>query len=208
MKPIYLIIFLCCGKFAFAHQPDLSSLMIYEQNGKYLLLIKSSLTAFEGEIDYHFKPDSYKTPEAFQELVIRHFQKNCSVSINHETIKFKNPRVMLGHETTIFVELLNVPNKINAMHVKNTFFQDMPNNICELILTIKGLPQIQYILNKDNKQAVKLRAEKNNWIIEDAPGTDNTTSNSIIYGILALISFLVISILIMKRKKSSDIGLY
>jgi len=39
--------------FLFAHSPDLSSMMIYEQNGKYFLAIKSSLTAFEGEIDYH-----------------------------------------------------------------------------------------------------------------------------------------------------------
>ena len=54
MKTIYLIIFLLGFKAVYAHNPDLSSLMIYEQNGKSILLIKSSLTAFEGEVDYIF----------------------------------------------------------------------------------------------------------------------------------------------------------
>ena len=54
MKALYLIIFLFGFKAVYAHNPDLSSLMIYEQNGKSILLIKSSLTAFEGEVNYIF----------------------------------------------------------------------------------------------------------------------------------------------------------
>ena len=65
MKSVYLFLLLLCAKAVHAHEPDLSNLMIYEQNGKCLLVIKSSLTAFEGEIDYLFGKNAYKSPEAF-----------------------------------------------------------------------------------------------------------------------------------------------
>ncbi len=201
IKSIYLIIFLVCGKFAYAHQPDLSSLMIYEQNGKYLLIIKSSLTAFEGEIDYYFKKNAYKTPEEFQELVIKYFQKKCFVIANNDTIKFINTRTILGHETTVFAELTNVPNTINSIYVKNTLFQDMPNNMCELILTIKGLTQKQYILNKDNKQEVTLRLENNIWVIDEVSNHLYKTSNLFFLIAVILLALIVITIIILKKKK-------
>ena len=160
MKTVYLIIFLLGFKAAFAHNPDIASLMIYEQNGKSILLIKSSLTAFEGEVDYIFGKDSYKTPEEFNQLVIQHFQKNCFVIANGDTIKFTNIQVQLGHETNLFAELENVPKTINSFYVSNTLFKDMPNNQCELILTLNGLPQKQYILDKSNQQEVNLKVEE------------------------------------------------
>jgi len=199
----YLMMFLLVGNFAYAHQPDLSSLMIYEQNGKHLLIIKSSLTAFEGEIDYCFEKNAYKTPEDFQALVIKLFQKNCFLIINNDTIKCLNPRVILGHETTIFVELSNIPNNINSIYVKNTLFKDIPNNACELILSIKDLPQKQYILNKDNKQEVKLSLENNLWTIDDLSNPFYKTSNLIFLGVFALLVLIVAIIVILKKKNIS-----
>lgn len=195
--------FLLVGNFAYAHQPDLSSLMIYEQNGKHLLIIKSSLTAFEGEIDYCFEKNAYKTPEDFQALVIKLFQKNCFLIINNDTIKCLNPRVILGHETTIFVELSNIPNNINSIYVKNTLFKDIPNNACELILSIKDLPQKQYILNKDNKQEVKLSLENNLWTIDDLSNPFYKTSNLIFLGVFSLLVLIVAIIVILKKKNIS-----
>ena len=165
--------------FLFAHSPDLSSMMIYEQNGKYFLAIKSSLTAFEGEIDYHFNKNAYKTPEEFQQLVSKHFQKNCLLIINNNTIKFIHPTVVLGHETTVFAELLNVPDKFNSLYVRNTVFKDMPNNMCELILTLKGLPQKQYILTNANNQEVKLNVENDYWEVEETNASFFKSSNLI-----------------------------
>jgi hypothetical protein len=54
--------------FLYAHSPDLSSLMIYEENGKTFLVIKSSIAAFEGEVVYLYGKESYKTPQEFNEL--------------------------------------------------------------------------------------------------------------------------------------------
>ena len=176
MKKVILIIFLLGFKLAFAHNPDIASLMIYEQNGKSILLIKSSLTAFEGEVEYMYGKDSYKTPEAFNQLVIQHFQKNCFMVANGDTIKFSNIQVQLGHETNLFAELENVPNTINSFYVTNTMFKDMPNNKCELIVTLDGLPQQQFILDKSNQQEVNLKVEDNVWVVTETARAANFNS--------------------------------
>jgi hypothetical protein len=201
MKSVYLFLLLLCAKAVQAHEPDLSNLMIYEQNGKCLLVIKSSLTAFEGEIDYLFGKNAYKSPEAFQQLVIKHFQNNCLVMMNGDTVKLINPTVLLGHESTLIAELLNTPNKVNSIYIRNRLFKDMPSNMCEIILTLKGLPQKQYILDNANKQEVKLTIENNNWTVVKA--VDWSYKNpSLVFGLvfLGVVSAAII-VAIRKNKK-------
>lgn len=189
--------------FLFAHSPDLSSMMIYEQKGKYFLAIKSSLIAFEGEIDYHFNKNAYKTPEEFRQLVSKHFQKNCLLIINNDTIKFIHPTVVLGHETTVFAELLNVPDKFNSLYVRNTVFKDMPNNVCELILTLKGLPQKQYILTNENNQEVKLNVENDHWEVEETNASFFKSSNLLLWLLLFLSVLVVVAIALWRKKNIS-----
>ncbi len=167
MKPILLLFTLCCFQAVFAHQPALSSLMIYEQNGKYRLIVKSSLSAFDGEINFLYGKNAYKTPAEFQKLVIAHFQKNCSVVVNNTPIRLANPYVNLGHETTFWAELPNFPNSAETVFVKNTSFEDMPGNLCELILAIPKLPQYQYILHEGNNHAVELNLKNNSWTVAE-----------------------------------------
>jgi hypothetical protein len=189
--------------FLLAHSPDLSSMMIYEQNGKHFLAIKSSLTAFEGEIDYHFNKNAYKTPEEFQQLVSKYFQKKCLLIINNDTIKFVQPSVILGHETTVFAELQNVPQKINYVHLKNELFADLPHNQCELILTLKGYPQKQYILNKENLHQVKVLMKNGNWTIVENENFFSKTPNQIIFWVFSIVVIAVLIIAIRKKKNIS-----
>ncbi len=187
--------------FLYAHSPDLSSLMIYEENGKTFLVIKSSIAAFEGEVVYLYGKESYKTPQEFNELAIEYFKENCFVAINNETITFINPQIQLGHETTLFAELQHIPKQINSIHVKNTLFKDMPNNLCELILILKGLPQKQYILNNNSRHEVKLKLEKNKWSIEERSNTNVTSNKFILIG--SIISFIFVAIVFTQRKSFS-----
>ena len=193
-----------CVKLSQAHEPDLSNLMIYEQNGKCFIVIKSSLTAFEGEVDYLFGKNAYKSPEEFQQLVIKHFQNNCLVIINDERITFKNLKVILGHETTLFAELSNTPSKVNSIYVRNTLFKDMPSNMCEIILMFKGLDQKQYILSKGNEHEVKLTIENNKWKVVKAMDWSHKNP-TLVFG---LVFFLVVSAIIMivirKNKKNTQ----
>jgi len=187
--------------FLYAHSPDLSSLMIYEENGKTFLVIKSSIAAFEGEVVYLYGKESYKTPQEFNELAIEYFKENCFVAINNETIKFINPQIQLGHETTLFAELQHIPKQINSIYVKNTLFKDMPNNLCELILILKGLPQKQYILNNNSRHEVKLKLEKNKWSIEERSNANVTSNKFILIG--SIISFIFVAIVFTQRKSFS-----
>ncbi len=192
VRYLSLAMLLFCFRAGWAHQPDLSSLMIYEQNGKSILLIKSSLTAFEQEIIYLYGKDSYKTPQEFQQLVIKHFQKNCLITINDETIQFASPQVILGHETTVVAELSNRPKTIKSVYLKNTLFKDMPNNVCEVILTLNNLPQKQFILGSNLYLDAKLKVENGRWLVAET-GTDLYKKPAfILLGILLVIVSLII----------------
>lgn len=162
MKHIYLLFFAFLPHMLHAHSPDVSSLMFYEQNGEAFLIMKSSLTAFEGEINYHFNKDSYKTPEEFKQLVIKHFIKNSLIMVNDKTLKFIKPQVQLGHETTLFVALGSISNTLKSIYIKNNFFKDMPNNQCELIIR-HNFQQKQFILNNENNHQVKFSIENGQW---------------------------------------------
>ena len=191
-RSLSLVLLLFCFRAGWAHQPDLSSLMIYEQNGKSILLIKSSLTAFEQEIIYLYGKDSYKTPQEFQQLVTKHFQKNCLITINDETIQFVSPQVILGHETTVVAELSNRPKTIKSVYLKNTMFKDMPNNICEVILTLNNLSQKQFILGSNLYLDVKMNVENGRWTNAET-GTDLYKKPAfILLGILLVIVSLII----------------
>ena len=186
--------------FLFAHSPDLSSLMIYEQNGKKFIAIKSSLTAFEEVVVYHYGKDSYKTPQEFNKLAIKHFTKSCFVIINNDDITFTNLQIQLGHETTLFAELENVPETITTYYVKNIMFEDMPNNQCELILSHKDLPQKQVILNNENKHEVQFRIENNKWEIEEI----SIIGKNMFIIVGSMLFVILIAIVFTKRKTSTS----
>ena len=197
MKTAWLFIFLFGFRAVYAHNPDIASLMIYEQNGKSILLLKSSLTAFEGEVNYLFGKDSYKTPETFNQLVVQHFQENLSLVVNGNTLTFSNIQVQLGHETNLFAEINNLPNKIESFYVRNTVFKDMPNNRCELILSTTGYPQKQYILTRENKHEVTLNVAGKDWVV-----AETTDSFSFSQGLLIGIpSVLIASMILFRTRK-------
>jgi len=80
-----------------AHQPELSTLMFYEdKKGRCFLQVSSSLTAFEGEIDYHYSKNAYKTPQEFKDLVADYFKKNVLFVFNErDTLKFGEIQVLI-----------------------------------------------------------------------------------------------------------------
>ena len=162
------------------------------------MLIKSSLTAFEGEIDYIFGKGAYKTPEEFKELVLEHFQKKCLVIANGDTLTFSNIQVQLGHETNLFVELDGVPKSIKTLYLSNALFKDMQNNKCELILTLNGLPQKQHILDNGNQHEVTLKVENGQWVSQEASNRDDLLPYFLIGAAVLLI---VVVIAIVKRRK-------
>ena len=201
MRLKYLFLFLFFFQKLYAHSPELSSLMIYEQEGKKFLVIKSSISAFQEEIDFHYKKNRYKTPDEFMQLVLKHFEKNCALIINNEKIRFINKSVILGHETTLFAQLANFPKQINSLQISNNFFKDMNNNQCELILAFNNLPQKQYIFTNENNHAAKLQMKNNLWIEED-PNNSFFKNNKFFYLTLTVSLLVIASIALYSRNKS------
>jgi hypothetical protein len=96
-----------------------------------------------------------------------------------------------------------VPDKFNSLYVRNTVFKDMPNNMCELILTLKGLPQKQYILTNENKQEVNLRVENDNWKVEETNASFFKSSNLLLWSLLFLSVLVVVAITVWRKKNIS-----
>ena len=118
---------------------------------------------------------------------------------NGDTIKFTNIQVQLGHETNLFAELENVPKTIKSFYVSNAVFKDMHNNKCELILTLNGLPQKQYILDNGNQQEVTLKVENNKWVVVETAKSFYLNSTFLIGSAVLLIVSLILFVAI-KRK--------
>ncbi len=204
MKILSLILLLLCANLVHAHEPELSSCMIYEQNGKTILLIRSSVTAFEGEIDLRHNKNAYNTPEAFKQLVVNDFYKNCFVIINGDTIKLINPFINLGHETSLFAELANVPKEINQLYVRNTLFKDFRNGKCEFVLTLKDLPHLQYILSNENQLEVNLKLENDQWVVKPIDTAFYISSKFKFWSLFISSAILIgLCILLIKKRSSS-----
>lgn len=189
-----------------AHSPDLSSLVLSKTtDGKYVMQITSSLTAFEGEVDYLFGKDSYKTPDDFRDLVIKHFRKNVSFLINGKSLEFVNPEVILGHETKLVAEVKDVPGNINTIDLKNSMFKDMSRNETVVMMIGEDFPNRQYTLNNKNSQHIALEAKNRIWSNIDSTGFKLKAKNIYLLVLLALaIPFVYF---LARRKKEESIKL-
>ncbi|WP_281323993.1 hypothetical protein [Flavobacterium sp. IMCC34518] len=198
------ILFLFYSFSIFAHQPDLSTVMIYQdETGKCFLQFYSSLTAFEGEVDYKYSKNAYKTPEEFRALVIAHFNKSVLFICNaKDTLKFGKPQVLLGHETKLVAEVFGFPKKITSMYFKNTLFMDIPHNQSSLIILKKGLPNQLFVLNNENKQEINLVLENGKWK-STAANSDKAMSPLFFWGLLIV---LLLSIVLFFKRIKPTLG--
>ena len=154
MKYFLILSFVFTSIFTSAHQIDLSSIIFSKTNdGKIVMQVTSSLTAFQGEVNFNNPKNSYKTPEEFQQLVIKHFYKNFSIEINGDMdMKLINPMVILGHETKLVAEVTGVPENVKSLLLKNEIFKDIHNNQSVVIFAIDGFPKNNnFVVNWKNR---------------------------------------------------------
>lgn len=165
MKKTLIILFLAFLSISsYAHQPELAS-FIYSKtdDGKHIIQLNGALTGIETEIHYTYSKDAYKTPDEFKELVIDHFIKNISFIINEKEVKLINPLVILGHETKLIVEAIDIPDKIESIKLKNTFFKNVPNNKLTVLFLSDNFPKEKYVLNNENHHTIDIRNNDGKW---------------------------------------------
>lgn len=154
------------GEIAMAHQSNLSTTIFSRtESGEVIMQISSSLTAFQGEINYNNPKNAYKSVEEFRDLVLKHFFNTVSMVLNEtETLSFINPTVLLGHETKIVAEVMGIPSDLKTLHLKNEFFKDMDNNQSVVIFSLERFPvKNNCVLNNDNKQELNILFQGDHW---------------------------------------------
>ncbi len=172
-----------------AHQPDISSTMLVENaNGEWMLHIRASLTAFQQEIKTHYSEQPYTTPEEFMEQVLNHVQNNVLVSINGgDALTLSNGQVKLGHETSVFFQVHDIPDNLKSIAVTNTCFKDIHHNQSALYILKSGFDKKQFTLNEANHYSIKLAAQGNSFNLKENVKTTNTP-----FGIYILVLVLVL----------------
>lgn len=148
---------------ASAHQPDISTTMLAEQeDGSWILQIKASLTAFEYEVHTTYGKDSYKTPEEFNALVIRHLLANISIDFGDAgQAKLTDGFVKLGHETNAIFHVTGIPKTIHKTTIVNRSFKDIHDNQSALIILKKDFQKKQFNLDASNDHTARLITQNN-----------------------------------------------
>ncbi|MCL5130279.1 MULTISPECIES: hypothetical protein [unclassified Algibacter] len=204
MKFSFIIISMLVSHFLFAHQPDLSNVIISKtDNGQIILQINSSLTAFQQEVNYINGEGVYKSPEEFQDLAIAHFKNSFSIVVNdRDTLQLKNPKVFLGHETKLVAEIIGLPDKVNTIDLKNELFKDIYNSQSIIIFLIDEFPKQKFTLNKDNNHEINLESLNGTWqpLKMQSAGFN---SNYLIFLVILLAASLLLYF-IRKRKKLNE----
>lgn len=158
MKNWLFFLFLMSCSTGFAHQPDISTTMLSQRDdGKWMLQITSSLTAFQAEVKTRFSENTYASVEEFEGLVLQHVRENVLFCINQrDTLQLGNAFVKVGHETSVVFEVMGMPENIASVYAQNTSFKDIHSNQSALIILKKGLPKEHFVLNNDNAHCVNL----------------------------------------------------
>jgi len=149
-----------------AHQTEISSTMLVEQaDNKWILQVRSALTAFDHIIKANYPPDSFKNAEEFQALVLAHLKENIQVSFNeNKVVTLQNGGIKLGHETIAVFEVVGVPKNIQSVYVKNSGFETINRNHNTLVILKKGFEKNRFTLNKKNDHAINLQVADKNFV--------------------------------------------
>ena len=169
IRNILVLCLLASSWMAQAHQADLSTTMLVEQNeDQWVFQIRASLTAFQYEVRTHFAETPYKTPEEFKDFVIEHVKNNVTIYFNEtDSVTLRNPYVKLGHETNVVFEVVGVPKNIESIFVKNSSFNDIHRNKSALVLLKKGFEKEQFVLNNDNEHSAELIVNEKSFELKD-----------------------------------------
>jgi len=203
LKHVSFLLLILLSTVSFAHQPDVSNIVISKTaSGQIILQINSSLTAFQQEVNYINGKGVYKSPEHFRNLVVKHFYKTFSMVINKkDTLQFINPKVFLGHETKLVAEITGLPKEVDAIYVKNELFKDIHQSQSSTIFLLDSFPQTKYNLNRDNKYQLNVTLNNGKWI-----SVDKENTNAIFKYVASFVILLVlVALFYFIRKKKRQI---
>ena len=168
MKWLILVLMLLHSLHTQAHQTDLSTTLLIEQNpGHWIMQLSGALTAFEYEVQTNFPPDSFASKEEFEKLLIEYVKKSTEVRFNNKLISIHHGSVRLGHETNVLLELTTFSEVVQNISIINNTFKDIHNNQSNLVIIKKDYSQDPYILNQKNKYSAEFILEGGKFAIKE-----------------------------------------
>ena len=161
-----------------AHQPDVSSTMLSQlEDGRWVVQVRASLTAFEFEVHKRFGTDSYATADGFKSLLLEHLREHIAISFGVEgKVELLNGQVRLGHETNVVFEVVGIPEDFREVSVQNSSFKDIFGNKGVLLILRDGIPPQRFLLTNSNGHTVHLAAT-NGYLAERTVSDHLSTSN-------------------------------
>lgn len=199
MKKIVALFLILMGINTYAHQPHLASFVFSKtDDGKYVVQFVGALTGFEGEINYNYGENAFKSPEEFRALVIDYFNKSTTFSINQQKMTFENPMVILGHETKLVAEVTDVPETVESIEFKNTFFQNTSHNQLTVLFVDSEFPKEKWVLSNKNQHRIRLIKTNGKWEDKSTYQKGHLVYYGIALGVLIFLS--IVGYLALKRK--------
>lgn len=148
-KSILLIIIIICTK-AFAHNPQVSTISIIQQeNKKWSVFITAPLVTYQLAISNNFPTLKIDSLDVYttQNIILDLLRKNLLIN-GRKNIKLINNRIQIAHETTIYFELEDTSN---IYQVNFTTFRNLVDHFTLFKLVPFNKSEITYILQSDNK---------------------------------------------------------
>jgi len=151
VKSLLIVIIFLSAVSASAHQPDISTLTLIEQQpGKWMLQLNASMTAFQYEVRNEYGENSYASPEEFNQLLLKYLRAQITIQVNGEDVMLGNGLVQLGHATAVAFEVSGMPEVMEKVFIKNQGFENIYHSQIIFAIVQEGLDKSQFILNEAN----------------------------------------------------------
>ncbi|MFZ1808429.1 MAG: DUF6702 family protein [Cyclobacteriaceae bacterium] len=200
IKIIFVSIAWLSAIYASAHQPDISSLTLVEQQpSQWVLQMNASMTAFQYEVRNAYGEDSYASPEEFNQLLLQYLRAQMVIQVNGEEVTLGNGWVQLGHATTVAFELSEVPEVIETVFVNNEAFKNIRDSQVIFGIIIDGFEKSHFVLSNANDYQLHVSLTENQVLLAKIPWKGNRTLTAFIIILTGLIGFLFYNTRLKKR---------
>ena len=151
LKIRYLIILLLLVESVYAHNPQVSTISIIQnENKKWSVFITAPLYTCQLAIKNKFPLLNLDSISSFEiQKTILDLVKNNLIINGDTTLQLINDKVQLAHETTIFFDINN--DNFLPTEISFTAFSKLYNHFTLLKIVPNQSKEITYILNADNK---------------------------------------------------------
>ncbi len=146
-----LIILLLLVESVFAHNPQVSTISIIQnENKKWSVFITAPLYTCQLAIKNKFPQMNIDSISSFEiQKTILDLVKNNLIINGDSSVKLMNDKVQLAHETTIFFDINN--DDFFPIEISFTAFSKLYNHFTLLKIVPSNSKEVTYILNADNK---------------------------------------------------------